>query len=369
MKRLTIKARLFLVSMTIGIMLVITCWHLLSSISEIKSGISSQNASNVSQYLNDSFNHLISGTFIYFGILVVITFGVMYYIHRTIRKSISNLKDTLTEISNGNLNSRALSRSNDEISELALHLNLMTEKVEEIIQAVIEHTKFVHASCVDIDSNSQLVKERTALQAESAMFISSSMDLMMVSIDKNTSNASETKDIARDALEGFEIVNKSSKDSQSSFKKIFEKINVVNDIAMQTNILALNAAVEAARAGEHGRGFAVVAAEVRKLAEKSKLAADEITSLSNSSMSYTQETSLLMKRLVPEIKRTSKLVSSIAIANLELNDAVNQINNAIQNLTQNTQVSAVSAGEMAERTKHLTKQAEELSNLIAFFKI
>jgi len=99
------------------------------------------------------------------------------------------------------------------------------------------------------------------------------------------------------------------------------------------------------------------------------LAADEITSLSNSSMSYTQETSLLMKRLVPEIKRTSKLVSSIAIANLELNDAVTQINNAIQDLTQNTHVSAASAEEMAERTRHLTSQARKLSELVAFFKI
>ena len=293
----------------------------------------------------------------------------MYYINSTIRKSINNLKETITAVSEGDFNTMASQLTNDEIGELATHINSMTYRVKTILLSIIEHTNFVKSSCIELDFNSQKVKEHTSLQAEAAQLISSSMDEMVTSIDKNANNASETKDIAKDALEGFEIVSKSSKDSQESLKKIFEKINTVNDIALQTNILALNAAVEAARAGEHGRGFAVVAAEVRKLAEKSRQAADEITALSRSSLDYTQETSLLMKRLVPEIKRTSKLVSAIAIANIEQDEGVNQINKAIQDLTHNTQISASSVEGMAERAQNLTKQAEELSKLISFFKI
>ena len=82
---------------------------------------------------------------------------------------------------------------------------------------------------------------------------------------------------------------------------IADKISIINDIAFQTNLLALNAAVEAARAGDQGRGFAVVAAEVRKLAERSKTAADEIVSLASDSVRITENSSQLLDALIPEI--------------------------------------------------------------------
>lgn len=369
MKKLTIKARLFLISATIGLVLIITCIYLLLSLAEIKSSIQSQNNANIVQLLDQSFQHLVTGIFISFGCLLVLTFGITYFTNNAIRRSINKLKESIHSISEGYLTTKITSLNNDEIGELGSYLNSMTDKVKHIATGLMESANYIHESSDELNANSQKVKEKTALQADSALLISSSMDEMVSSLEKNATNAKETKDIARDALEGFEIVSKSSKDSQDSLKKIFEKIGVVNDIAMQTNILALNAAVEAARAGEHGRGFAVVAAEVRNLAEKSRIAADEITQLSSTSLAYTQETALLMKRLVPEIKRTSKLVSAIASANLEQSDGVSRIDIAIQDLTSNTQISASSADEMAEYSQNLARQAEELTALVSFFKI
>jgi methyl-accepting chemotaxis protein len=157
-------------------------------------------------------------------------------------------------------------------------------------------------------------------------------------------------------------------ESFDSIRTIAEKITIINDIAFQTNLLALNAAVEAARAGEHGRGFAVVAAEVRKLAERSKLAADEIENLSKNSLKITEKTRESLDALVPEIKKTSQLVQEIAAASIEQNSGADQINSAIQQLNTVTQQNAASSEEMATSAEELASQAESLKDTVSFFK-
>ena len=94
------------------------------------------------------------------------------------------------------------------------------------------------------------------------------------------------------ALEGGDAV----KQTVSAMKQIAQKISIIDDIAYQTNLLALNAAIEAARAGEHGKGFAVVAAEVRKLAERSQVAAQEISTVATGSVELAEKI-----RTVPEM--------------------------------------------------------------------
>ena len=264
---------------------------------------------NESDKIYDGTSSRVITSFIVIGfVIMIITIVFIIVLVTLIAKPLVKGVAFAEKIANGDLTAILDVNQKDEVGQLADALQQMIMKLRDIVENIIAGANNIASASQQMSSTSQQISQGASEQASSAEEVSSSMEEMVSNIQQNADNAQQTEKISLAASSGISNVASASKESLVSIRQISEKITIVNDIAFQTNILALNAAVEAARAGEHGKGFAVVAAEVRKLAERSKIAADEIVTLSNHSVKVTEDAGELMDKLMPEIEKTAKLV-------------------------------------------------------------
>ena len=218
-----------------------------------------------------------------------------------------------------------------------------------------------------------MAKPSTALsgaamkQASATEEVSSAVEEMTANIGRTSQDAQDTRDIAMKSAAGARQSGTAMEKALSGMATIIDRIQVIQEIARQTDLLALNAAVEAARAGEHGRGFAVVASEVRKLAERSQEAATEIDRLSGSTVEAADQAMEMLDTLVPDIERTADLISGISAANSEISVGMTQISQSIHDLDAVSQETNASSEEMSATAEELSAQSDALKDTVATF--
>ena len=272
-------------------------------------------------------------------------------------------------IAAGDLTKEILVTNHSETGQLQRAMQEMSSRLSGIIRDVREGSAAVASAAQQVSASAQNLSQGTSEQAASVEEMSSSLEEMNASITGNADNSRQVEQAAAKGALSAEESGSAVKETVEAMKQIAAKTSVIEDIAYQTNLLALNAAIEAARAGDQGRGFAVVAVEVRKLAERSQLAAREIGGLARKSVSVAERSGQLLSDLVPSIKKTAELVQDVAAASTEQSSGVTQINQAMAQVDTVTQRNASSAEELSSTAEELAAQSEQLQQLMTFFRV
>ncbi|MDB6141903.1 MAG: putative methyl-accepting chemotaxis [Pseudomonas sp.] len=305
------------------------------------------------------------------AVLVALSLSLLFGYRVLLRQLGGEPRDVtalVRDVADGNL-MVSISLAHNDRGSLIFHLQQMVAKMRSIMVEVRTTADSLAAASEQVAASARGLSMNTSEQASNVEQTSASVEQISATVAQNSESARITDGMANQSSKNAEEGGAAVREMVIAMRQIAGKIGLIDDIAYQTNLLALNAAIEAARAGDHGKGFAVVAAEVRKLAERSQVAAQEIGGVASDSVTMAERAGELLNLMVPSIRKTADLVQEINCASAEQNTGLEQINQAVAQLARTTQVNAAASEELSSTSEDMSLQANQLQELIRFFRM
>ena len=317
------------------------------------------------------------------GLTLSIAIGLL--IIRSVSCGVKELGATATKLANGELTARVNWESSDELGDLAKSFNKMASEFSALISQVRTSANQVTTAANRQSTIAEQVSENSGNQTTQAKVAASAIDKLNLAVmdiaNKTVEVVTSATDASTMAAEGQQIVNKAVAGIQKvattvnvsvnlmtslgqRSDQIGQIINVIKDIADQTNLLALNAAIEAARAGEQGRGFAVVADEVRKLAERTSTATAEIAQMISAIQTETGGAVTTMERSSTEVSEGVTLATQAGQSLLKINTSIKQVVEMIEQISSATRSQSETTNEITKRVDHIAEMAEQNTSSI-----